>query len=180
MTSIFIALTPGKELNDKIVTIKRDLKNMTLKDHVISWQNNNSHHITLNFIGEMEPEQIEELYKNLALITTSKSKISLEITSISLFPNDSGQVLVANINPSHLVKKIHAQIEEAINKIGFETGLKVFHPHITLGRFKNKERSSVELPLIMPIKSQVTFIDIYESNFESGKTTYNLLNSFEY
>ena len=130
MASVFIALTPGKELNDKIVTIKKDLKSMSLKDHVISWKDNNSHHITLNFIGEMEPEQIEELYKNLQHIAASKSKISLEITSISLFPNDSGQVLVANINPTHLVKKIHEQINEAINKIGFESGLKVFHPHI--------------------------------------------------
>ena len=111
MARVFIALTPVKELNDKIIEIKKNLKNGPLKDHNISWQNNNSHHITLNFIGSMEPEQIDEMYTNLQDMMTAKSQISLEISSVSLFPNNKGQVLVANIHPSQQLKKIHSKIE---------------------------------------------------------------------
>ena len=68
MARVFIALTPVKELNDKIIEIKKHLKTGLLKDHIISWQNNNSHHITLNFIGSMEPEQIDEMFINLEKI----------------------------------------------------------------------------------------------------------------
>ena len=123
MARVFIALTPVKELNDKIVEIKKDLKVGLLKSHNISWQNNNSHHITLNFIGSMEPEQIDEMFINLENIITSKSKIALEINSVSLFPNDNGQVLVANINLTSQLKKLHSKIEDIINTIGFETHL---------------------------------------------------------
>ena len=181
MARVFIALTPVKELNDKIVKIKKDLKVGLLKDYNISWQNNNSHHITLNFIGSMEPEQIDEMFINLENIITSKSKIALEINSVSLFPNDKGQVLVANIKPTPQLKKIHTKIEHVINTIGFETHLKKYHPHITLGRFKEKERASIEIPeLAEPIKSSVANIDVYESEFESGKTSYQLIKTFNY
>jgi len=181
MARVFIALTPVKELNDKIIEIKKDLKIGLLKDHTISWQNNNSHHITLNFIGPMEPEQIDEMFINLENIIISKSKIALEINSVSLFPNNKGQVLVANINPTPQLKKIHSKIEDIINTIGFETHLKKYHPHITLGRFKHKERASFEIPeLEEPVKSLVSNIDVYESEFESGKTSYQLIKTFNY
>jgi 2'-5' RNA ligase len=181
MARVFIALTPIKELNDKIVEIKKDLKNGPLKNHNISWQNNNSHHITLNFIGSMEPEQIEEMFTNLQDMMTAKSQISLEINSVSLFPNDKGQVLVANIHPTQQLKKIHSKIEEVIHTIGFETHLKNYHPHITLGRFKEKERANVEIPQLKEIiKSHVSCIDVYESESDSGKTAYNLIKTFNY
>ena len=181
MARVFIALTPVKELNDKIIEIKKHLKTGLLKDHIISWQNNNSHHITLNFIGSMEPEQIDEMFINLEKITTSRSQIALEINSISLFPNNNGQVLVANINPTLQLKKIHNKIEDIIKTIGFESHLKKYHPHITLGRFKDKERASFEIPeMEEPIKSLVSNIDVYESDFESGKTSYKLIKRFKY
>ena len=105
----------------------------------------------------------------------------MEINSISLFPNDNGQVLVANINPTPQLKKIHSKIEDIINTIGFETHLKKYHPHITLGRFKDKERAGFEIPdLEEPIKSLVSNIDVYESEFESGKTSYQLIKTFNY
>jgi 2'-5' RNA ligase len=181
MARVFIALTPVKELNDKIVEIKKDLKVGLLKDHNISWQNNNSHHITLNFIGSMEPEQIDEMFVNLENIITSKSKIALEINSVSLFPNNKGQVLVANIKTTPQLNKIHTKIEQVINTIGFETHLKKYHPHITLGRFKEKERANIDIPeLAEPVKSSVANIDVYESEFESGKTSYQLIKTFNY
>ena len=181
MPSIFIALTPVKDLNNQLIEIKKDLKNKLLKNQNISWQNNNNHHITLKFIGSMEPEQIEQLYQNLEKITSARSQISVEIKTISLFPNENGQVLVANIAPTPQLKKINSKIEEIINIIGFETNLKAFRPHITLGRFKDKEREYLEFPALEePIKSLITCVDVYESEFDSGKTTYNLLRTFRY
>ena len=83
MASIFIALTPVKDLNNQLIKIKKDLKSKLLKNQNVSWQNNTNHHITLKFIGSMEPEQIEELYQNLEKITSARSQISVEIKTIS-------------------------------------------------------------------------------------------------
>ena len=72
MARIFLALTPDKELNDQIIDLKKNLKTSILSDADISWQKNSDHHITLNFVGEMEPEQIEEMYVGISEINFLK------------------------------------------------------------------------------------------------------------
>ena len=61
MSSIFLALTFEKNFNDQIIEIKKELKANLLKDANISWQRNDHHHLTIYFVGEMEPEQISQM-----------------------------------------------------------------------------------------------------------------------
>ena len=62
MSRIFIALTPQSDFNLLISTLKKDQKKYLYKDSKISWSKNDQHHITVNFIGTMEPEQKEEMF----------------------------------------------------------------------------------------------------------------------
>ena len=61
MARIFLALSVDKDLNDQIIEIKKELKANLLKDANISWQKNDHHHLTVYFVGEMEPEQITQM-----------------------------------------------------------------------------------------------------------------------
>ena len=61
MARIFLALTLEKDLNDQIIEIKKELKADLLKDANISWQRNDHHHLTIYFVGEMEPEQLVQM-----------------------------------------------------------------------------------------------------------------------
>ena len=70
MARIFLALTPEKDLNDQIIELKKDLKNSTLSEAEINWQKNDDHHITVNFVCSMEPEQIEEKYEGILKSTS--------------------------------------------------------------------------------------------------------------
>ena len=88
MARIFLALTPNKELNDQIIELKKELKNTLLSDAEITWQKNNDHHLTVNFVGSMEPEQIEEMYTGLTGINFMNN-LEVNITSIAFFPNFS-------------------------------------------------------------------------------------------
>ena len=60
----------------------------------------------------------------------------LEVSHISYFPNDNGQVLVANITVSQRMQKLYANVREIVAKIGLGMDLRSFKPHITLARFK--------------------------------------------
>ena len=180
MPRIFVALTPNKIFNKQIIEIKKELKKGILKEQNISWQENNNHHITLNFIGEMEPEQLDQLNAGIENFITLRSSIALEIVEISLFPNSSGQVLVAHINPTTQLKKIHDHLGSLISSIGFETHLKKFRPHITLGRFKDKNSEDFSFNEGREnIKSIALTIDTYESEFEFGKVNFKLIKSFK-
>ena len=181
MARIFLALTPNKELNDHIIELKKGLKNSLLFDADITWQKNSDHHLTLNFVGSMEPEQIEEMYAGISQINFM-SHLQVDISSINFFPNEDSQLLVAMVKPTNQLLKIYERIDEVVTRIGFGSSLKTYKPHITLGRFKDKNRTQFSFEDFNEIKisSRVNALDVYESDFDKGRSVYNLLKSFEF
>ena len=181
MARIFLALTPDKDLNDQIIELKKDLKSNILSDADISWQKNSDHHLTLNFVGSMEPEQIEEMYKGLTEINFM-GHLQVEISHVNFFPNEDSQLLVANVKPTNQILKVFRIIDEVVTRIGFGSSLKTYKPHITLGRFKDKDRPQYSYEDFdeIQISSRISKLDVYESEFDRGRTNYQLLRSFEF
>ena len=181
MARIFLALTPDKDLNDQIIELKKDLKNNVLSDAEITWQKNSDHHLTLNFVGSMEPEQIEEMYQGLTEINFV-SHLQIDITNVNFFPNEDSQLLVAIVKPTNQILKVFDRIDEVVTRIGFGSSLKAYRPHITLGRFKDKDRPHYSFEDFgeIQISSRLSKLDVYESDFDQGKTSYKLLKSFEF
>ena len=140
MARIFLALTLDKDLNDQIIEIKKELKSNLLKDANISWQLNDHHHLTVYFVGEMEPEQISDMNEELSKINLSSFPRSIQINNISFFPNETSQVLAAIVKSNSHLQNLHEVVEKIVVNIGLGFDLKVYNPHITLGRFKEKER----------------------------------------
>ena len=181
MARIFLALTPEKDLNDQIIELKKDLKNSTLSEAEISWQKNDDHHITVNFVGSMEPEQIEEMYQGLTEINFM-IHLQIQITNVNFFPNEDSQLLVAVVKPTNQILKVFEKIDEVVTRIGFGSSLKAYRPHITLGRFKDKDRPQYSYEDFgeIQISSRISKLDVYESEFDQGRTNYQLLRSFEF
>lgn len=181
MARIFLALTPEKDLNDQIIKLKKDLKRDIFEDANIAWQKNNHHHITINFVGSMEPEQIEEMYVGIEDINF-KSHVQIEITSVNFFPNEDSQLLVAILKPTNQLQKLFERIDEVVIRIGFGSSLKIFRPHITLGRFKEKNRTlfSLEEYSELSINARISSLEVYASDFVEGRTVYEELKSFKF
>ena len=180
MSKIFIALTPDPEFNKVICQLKEDQKKFLIRNHKVNWSKDNQHHITINFIGSMEPEQKEELFANLGNRSAFKN-LPVEIDSLSYFPNENGQVLVANITPTTRLQKLFDEVEGVVARIGFGMALRTFRPHITLARFKDKNRPfSQIIELEEPVNSEIRALDIYKSSFKSGKTTHTLVQTYSF
>ena len=181
MARIFLALTPNKDLNDQIIELKKELKNTVLSEADINWQKNSDHHLTINFVGSMEPEQLEEMYVGIEQINFM-SHLQIDLSAVSFFPNEESQLLVALARPTNQLQKIFERVDEVVTRIGFCSSLKTYRPHITLGRFKDKSRPqySFEEFSEINISSRINMLDVYESEFDQGRTNYNLLKSFEF
>ena len=181
MARIFLALTPNKDLNDQIIELKKELKNTVLSEVDINWQKNSDHHLTINFVGAMEPEQIEEMYVGIEQINFM-SHLQIDLSAVSFFPNEESQLLVALARPTNQLQKIFERVDEVVTRIGFGSSLKTYRPHITLGRFKDKSRPqySFEEFSEINISSRINILDVYESEFDRGRTSYSLLKSFEF
>jgi len=178
MSKIFIALTPNSEFNKVICGLKELQKRYTIRNHKVIWSKDNQHHITLNFIGSMEPEQKEELFNNLENRPAFKNLV-IEIFSLSYFPNESGQVLVANITLTPRLQKLFDDMEKLVARIGLGMVLKTMRPHITLARFKDKNRPfSQIIELEEPVNSLIETLDVYESSFKLGNTSHRLIKTY--
>jgi len=181
MTRIFLALTLEKDLHDQIIEIKKELRSNLLKDAKISWQRNDHHHLTVYFVGEMEPEQIEQMNNDLSEINFTSVSRSIEITSVSFFPNENSQILAALIKPNSHLQKLYETVEKIVVNIGLGSDLRAYRPHITLGRFKEKGRPKYEFGIFEdPLKGKVRRLEVFESEFSNGKNEYTLLRSFEF
>ena len=181
MARIFLALTIEKDLNDQIIEIKKELKANLLKDANISWQRNDHHHLTVYFVGEMEPEQLAQMNEDLATINLQNISRSIDLSEICFFPNESSQVLAALVKPSSHLQSLHEKIEKIIINIGLGSDLKAYRPHITLGRFKEKDRPQYEFNILEEsLKGKLNLLNVFESEFDKGKTEYTLLKSFDF
>ena len=129
----------------------------------------------------MEPEQIEEMYKGLTEINFM-SHLQVDISHVNFFPNDDSQLLVAIVKPTNQILKVFRIIDEVVTRIGFGSSLKTYKPHITLGRFKDKDRPQYSYEDFgeIQISSRISKLDVYESEFDQGRTNYQLLRSFEF
>ena len=178
MSRVFIALTPKPEFNKVICQLKEDQKKFLIRHHKVNWSKDNQHHITINFIGSMEPEQKEEMFVNLENKSAFKN-LPVEIDSLGYFPNENGQVLVANIALTPRLQKLFDIVEGVVARIGFGMTLRTFRPHITLARFKDKNRPFTKIiELEEPINSVIDALDVYESSFKSGKTLHTLVQTY--
>ena len=54
----------------------------------MNWSIDDQYHVTINFIGDMLPEQRQEMCDGLESCPFSFKKLQVEISRLSYFPND--------------------------------------------------------------------------------------------
>ena len=181
MSRIFIALTAGSDLNKELVTLKSKMQQLIVPGTKVNWSDNKLHHLTVFFVGNMEPEQLEEMYIKLENIKIGANVLELEIPDISYYPNENSQLLACNIILSANLKRLYNQVEQTLATIGFSTQLKNYRPHITLARFRDKTRPFIQIyDIKQPIKANFIALDVYESSKRKNKTSHELINSFKF
>ena len=91
-------------------------------------------------------------------------------------------MIIATINVNKSLQRLYDKVEEVVANVGFGMSLRSYKPHITLGRFKDKDRPQYSFEDFgeIQITSRVNKLDVYESEFDEGKTNFQLLKSFEF
>ena len=138
-------------------------------------------HLLLNTSGEINDRVpfLPDIFWCLSYL--SENSRSINLTAISFFPNESSQVLAVLVQPDSHLNYLHEEIEKTAVNIGCGSELKAYRPHITLGRFKEKDRPQYEFGVFQePLKGKVKQLDVLESEFNKGKTEYRVLESLEF
>lgn len=160
---------------------KMDQLQKLLCDYRIKWVRNENIHLTLFFFGEIPVQQIPLLQEVLRSSMKNSNAFSFSGTGPGIFKKGKEpQVLWLGIQTTDQLFELKKEINKAVATLGFIPDVKVFRPHLTLGRFlPRQEISSVlhnafkDALLAVPFGCNVSKLVLFESKlFPAGPQYY--------
>jgi len=99
------------------------------------WSEVNQMHVTLRFIGDVDPQAFDDIADSLADVDQSEFEMALE--GVGHFPpRGQPRVLWAGVNAPPALATLHTKVEAAVVAAGQPADTRRFAPHVTLARFR--------------------------------------------
>lgn len=137
-------------LPDNVVTLVESVTTrLKSEEWPVRWTAPGNAHVTLHFLGEVEPERTQLLRLALSATVALHERFDLRTADLGVFPNMKRPRIIwlGLYGPAHRLHTLRKDLGELLETFGFELDDKEFHPHITLGRVRDARRSRVrDLP----------------------------------
>jgi 2'-5' RNA ligase len=137
----FICIEIPESVKDRIAELQRHLRQI---DSRVSWTKPSNIHLTLKFLGDVDPPRIERVRQAAERSAISISPFEIEVGGAGCFPSPRAPrvlwVGLATIPDS--LKQIHERLEEELSREGFPRESKRFSPHLTIGRVRDPRNGS--------------------------------------
>jgi RNA 2',3'-cyclic 3'-phosphodiesterase len=128
----FIALEPPPELRTAVGELNAALKSRLAN---MKWVKPNLVHLTLRFLGEIEPGRIGALNQAVADAAGEIGSFELNVTEIGHFGSAlNPRVLWLGLAASSNLSSLAAGLEASLESAGFGRADKPFRAHLTLAR----------------------------------------------
>ncbi len=132
MTQLFLGLAPPEDIRAWMAGLCAGVPGAR-------WVAPENIHLTLRFIGEVEPETARDLTTPLARIEAPPFDLTLKGLGHFGSPRRLRSLWVG-VDPSPPLMALQEKIEAAVQRAGFAPEGRNFTPHITLARFKSGTR----------------------------------------
>ena len=100
------------------------------------WVRTDNLHITLKFIGEVQPEKLGDIRVALSAVHSDRS-VTLDFRGVGFFPNERRpRVFWAGVEASANLERLARDIDRSLEKLGVPPEKRPFSPHLTLARFE--------------------------------------------
>jgi RNA 2',3'-cyclic 3'-phosphodiesterase len=156
------------------------------------WVRAENIHVTLKFIGEVPPAQLEPIRKALAALCSGQggdraecAPVSMNFRGIGFFPNERWpRVFWAGMDASPNLVPLATALEAILEPLGIARESRPFSPHLTLARFHEPRPVPKLLEAVAPLHD-VFFGDtatsefhLFESRLKPGGAQYARLATF--
>ena len=182
---LFVAL-------DLPAEVRRDLQQLIERLRKVCpdarWVRPEGIHITLKFIGHVDPAKAE-LIRQVLKVICSDSAVEMRFRGMGFFPNERRpSVLWCGVEGSRNLPKLAGDIEAAVEPLGIARQARPFRPHLTLARIDAEKvrRAHVEKLVEAAKKFESTAFGsagetefhLYESMTKPSGAEYKRLQSF--
>jgi RNA 2',3'-cyclic 3'-phosphodiesterase len=107
---------------------------------LVRWVQTHNVHLTLKFLGDVSPANVDILTQMLQAEADSTSVFEIQINGAGSFPSlRRPRVLFVGIQASAGLEALYRGIESACGRLGYKAdanGGRSFAPHLTIGRVK--------------------------------------------
>lgn len=162
---LFIAINFNDETRAKLLTLRDELRSRSESGN-FSLPGNL--HLTLAFIGEVNPKKLDKIKAILDTVTVSPFKATIE----RLGTFSRGTLWYTGLSEDKPLMILQRETLHKLGLCGFEMDGRKYTPHITLGREVVTDTAPWQ---IVPFSETVTSIDLMKSERISGKLTYTAI-----
>ena len=142
-------------------------------------------HLTLKFLGEIEPAWVEEIRRFMAEAAAGVAPFSFEVRGAGTFPPRGAPrvVWVGVEDPSESLRQVYRPLDQSLTALGIAREKRAFHPHITVGRVRRPKKAPALLERLRAEADQafgtqhVQEIVLFQSRLSPAGPTYSILHA---
>jgi RNA 2',3'-cyclic 3'-phosphodiesterase len=171
----FVALELPESVREAVAAVVRDLK-PRLPD--VRWVREEGVHATLRFLGWTRAETLAALEAPLASAVAECPPLEVGVNGLGMFPDrGSPRVLWLGMDLPGPGLALQAACERAAVAAGFPREERAFHPHLTLGRWRDRARRP-SLPDARVGSGRVDQLVLFRSQLAAAGSVYTPLATF--
>lgn len=172
---LFIGIDLPEELRLAIYQFQSELRQLGVRG---SWKVPKNLHITLEFLGELEPHTILPLQKALVKVAAHHLPFSLSIGGLGVFPSwkRPHTLWTAVSSGFDALHKVRDELHQELTHQGFVLENRPFKPHLTLASRPELDAQAVSTVAKKVLGTfQVTELILFESKAIRGQRVYTAL-----
>ena len=182
----FIALEIPSGIHQAIEKKTAQLRSR-LSASLVRWVPAENVHLTLKFLGDVSPANLEMLEQMLSAEVSQHQPFEMEFGGLGAFPNPKRpRVIWIGIQAPSGLEVLQHGIEAATATLGYPNDQRSFSPHLTIGRVKQnvgptgmqKIRMALEETTVGPLGiTPVSAVHLFKSDLKPTGAEYTKLFS---
>jgi len=149
----------------------------------VRWVGEESIHVTLRFLGEVEAARVTLIGEALAAAVRAARPFGVGLGGVGAFPSLARpRVVWIGVERHPALELLANDVEKALMALDFEPELRPFHPHLTLGRAERSARPAafasfeqIAATIAYQGSTMVESVDLMQSVLGQRGATYTVL-----
>ena len=184
MLRSFIAIETPVEIQNALAQAAAPLKKILPKP-LVRWVAPQNVHLTLKFLGDVSPANLERLAEAINAEAASHTMFSISVGGLGAFPDQRrARVIWMGLEAPPALAALQHGVDAAAAKLGYPMEQRPFSPHLTIGRvaqtasgadlqFIRNTLESTKVGILGTIRVQA--IHIFKSLLQPTGPVYTLL-----
>ncbi len=179
----FIAIEIPAEIKKAIIHQSADLRRAVGRS--VRWVAPENIHLTLKFLGEISPANVEMLTQTLKAEAGQHAGFEIKVATMGAFPNPRRpRVIWAGLDAPATLSRLQHGIDAATARLGYPSEDKPFSPHLTIGRVRDQISSDEMQSLRAALENTKTgalgtftvqAVHLFKSDLQPGGSIYTCL-----